>query len=101
MNTYTTALIFNSHEEFEAYETATKRAMRKLEITDVGLSKDLKVTVLVKTNLPIPSGLLTVKMKDGEQIREITIRVSSGIARLSSQTSQDFLKSVESVKEFY
>jgi len=68
-----TALIFNNHEDFEIYKKAVN-----LKPENIALSKDLLVTVMIKTELIIPSGSLIVKTSDG---REITIKVSSGFMK--------------------
>jgi len=68
-----TALIFNSHEDFEMYKQKVN-----LKPENIALSENLLVTVLIKTELLIPSGLLTVKTSNGG---EITIQVSSGFMK--------------------
>lgn len=79
MGIYTTALTFNNRGDFEAYGNVVKNL--KLENVALTLSDDPKITVLVETNLPIPSGLLIVKIRDRKDIREVTIMVSSGRGR--------------------
>jgi hypothetical protein len=66
-----TCLTFRNHEEFEMYKNATNMGNRNLALR----MNDCKLTVMIKTELPLPTGTLTAKTESG---KEIEIRVSSG-----------------------
>ena len=55
----------------------------KIKAEQVGISEncelgEFRIAVVIKTELPIPNGSLTVKTKGG---REMTIQVSSGLVK--------------------
>ncbi len=66
-----TLLTFKNHEEFEMYRTSVdlKSSNMALRMTDC------KLTALIKTELPLPTGILIANTISG---KEIEIKVSSG-----------------------
>jgi hypothetical protein len=84
MDAYT-ALIFKNHEEFEMYNKTTN-----LNSVRVALSEDYEIVVFIRTQVPIPTGLLTVKTSKD---REIVIRIKSGFTKIEDSEDQ--------YKEFY
>ena len=66
-----TTLTFRNPEEFEMYKNAINLDNRNMALR----IKDCKLTVIVKTELPLPAGVLIAKTKSG---KEIQIQMSSG-----------------------
>ena len=71
------ALTFDNSEDFEVYRNTiqSKNLGYTLDKETLKDPKNPRITVLIKTEFPIPSGLLTVKTNTG---REIKIHVASG-----------------------
>ena len=73
-----TTLTFKNHEEFEMYKNAldTQGVRVGLDNRNIALRmKDYKLTALIKTEIPFPTGILIAKTRSG---KEIEIQVSSG-----------------------
>lgn len=69
-NIYTT-LTFKNPEEFEMYKNAISLDNRNMALR----MKDYKLTAIIKTELPLPAGILIAKTRSG---KEIEIQMSSG-----------------------
>jgi hypothetical protein len=76
-----TVLTFNNHEDFLAYKNTVKIKPEQVGISVNCESGKFRIAVVIKTELPIPNGFLSVKTKGG---REMTIQVSSGLAKETS-----------------
>lgn len=72
---YYAALSFDSYKDFEA----CNRLMH-VNPGDTATSSDGKFTVMIKTELRIPPGTLTIKTNKSE---DISVRVISGGARVA------------------
>ena len=66
-----TTLTFQSPEEFEMYKNTISLDNRNMALR----LKDSKLTAIIKTELPLPAGILIAKTRSGKQIE---IQVSSG-----------------------
>ena len=66
-----TTLTFKNHEEFEMYKNAIGLDNRNMALR----MKDYKLTAIIKTEIPFPTGILIAKTRSG---KEIKIQVSSG-----------------------
>jgi hypothetical protein len=66
-----TTLTFKNHQEFEMYKNAISLDNRNMALR----MKDCKLTAIIKTEIPLPTGILIAKTRSG---KEIEIQVSSG-----------------------
>lgn len=66
-----TTITFKNHQEFEMYKNAISLDNRNMALR----MKDCKLTAIIKTEIPLPTGILIAKTRSG---KEIEIQVSSG-----------------------
>ena len=84
MNDIYTTLTFENSEEFEMYDNAVNLSkydttLNNRKFSNVGVNKDYKITVFIRTDIPLPTGILTANTRSG---KEIKIRVASGRPRI-------------------